>query len=258
MRIVDRYLLRQFVRTFVICFLSLTGLYIVCDLLTNLDTFLRCGRKVGAVLPFIVHYYSFKSILFFDQTSSILALISAMFTVAWIQRHNEMTALMSAGISRIRVVLPIIIAVAVVSVLAAANRELVMPRYRAELARRPQDPLGDHAEGLTACYDLKTGVLLGGRSTFADQLRIEAPEFILPPGLRDYGRRLTAENAYFKPAEGSHPNGYLFDGVHEPKNLDSRPSLSLRGEPVLITPHDAPTGSMRTNASWRATWTSTS
>jgi lipopolysaccharide export system permease protein len=240
MRIIDRYLLRQFVRTFIICFLSLTGLYVVCDLLTNLDVFLRCGRKAGAVLPFIAHYYGFKSILFFDQTSSVLALIAATFTVSWIQRHNEMTALMAAGIARIRVLLPIIVAVAVVSVLAAANREFVMPRYRTELARRPQDPAGDHPEELVPRYDPKTHVFLSGKSTFADKMRIESPEFDMPLGLRDYGRRIKAENAYFRPAEGSHPSGYLLDGVGEPTNLDSRPSLMLGGRAVLITPRDAP------------------
>ena len=188
MYIVDRYLLRQFVRTFAICFLSLTGLYVVIDLLTNLDVFVRCGRKVGAVLPVIVNYYRLKPILFFDQTSSVLALIAATFTVSWIQRHNEMTALMAAGVSRIRVLRPIIIAAIAICVLATVNREVVMPRYRTELARRPQDPSGDHAEEFRNQYDQKTGVFFTGKATFADQMRIDSPEFDLPFGLHDYGR----------------------------------------------------------------------
>ena len=83
-------------------------------------------------------------------------------------------------------------------------------------------------------------MFFNGKATFADQMRIDSPEFDLPFGLHDYGRRLTAQNAYYQPANGCHPNGYLFDGVSEPRNLDSRPSLLLRGEPVLITAHDAP------------------
>ena len=39
-------------------------------------------------------------------------------------------------------------------------------------------------------------------------------------------------------------------GVHEPKNLDTRPSLKLNDRPVLITPHDAPAGSSRTSVFW--------
>ena len=54
-------------------------------------------------------HYVYQSILFFDRTAGLLTLVSAMFTVTWIQRHNEMTALMAAGISRIRVVKPVIV-----------------------------------------------------------------------------------------------------------------------------------------------------
>ncbi len=47
MRIIDRYLLRQFVQTFLICFLSLVGIVIVFDLFTNLDEFVEAGKANG-------------------------------------------------------------------------------------------------------------------------------------------------------------------------------------------------------------------
>jgi lipopolysaccharide export system permease protein len=58
--------------------------------------------------------------------------------------------------------------------------------------------------------------------------------------LQQYGNQLTAANAYYKPAMDGRPGGYLLDGVREPKHLDTRPSLLLDGQPILITPHDAP------------------
>ncbi len=239
MFVIDRYLLRQFVQTFVICFLSLTGLYIVLDLFTNMDQFLRCGHKSGNVLSFIAQYYGYHTILFFNRTSGMLTLVSAMFTVAWIQRHNEMTALMASGVSRVRVLIPIIIAVAVVSLFSAANRELVIPRYRNEMSRRPQDPLGDMPQSLSSRYDYQTDVVLRGKNTFADHMRIEEPNFLLPATLADYGKQVMAENAYYVPPQGDRLGGYRFEGVREPKNLDTRPSLSLNGKAVLITPRDA-------------------
>jgi len=240
MRIMDRYLLRQFIQTFVICFLSLVGLFIIFDLFTNLEEFVTCGRKAGGVLPFIAEYYMYQTIMFFDRTGGVLALISAMFTVAWIQRHNEMTALMSVGVSRFRVLLPIIIAVGVISLLMAANREILMPRYRHELSRRPQDPSGSKPQSLGSRYDGRTNVALGGKCTYADDKRIEEPSFQMPTNLYDYGSRLAADNAYYRPPEGNHPGGYLFDGMRRPKNLNTRPSLRLNGERVLITPCDEP------------------
>ena len=44
MRIIDRYLLRQFVQTFLICFLSLTGVFVVFDAFTNMEAFMHCAK----------------------------------------------------------------------------------------------------------------------------------------------------------------------------------------------------------------------
>ncbi len=180
---------------------------------------------------FIAHYYAVPDhSVCSTAIGGLLALVSAMFTVSWIQRHNEMTALMAAGVSRIRVLLPIIVAVAVVSLILAANREILIPRYRHELSRRPQGSVGLQAAvaagrattaGPTFCW--------AASNSFADEQRIEEPHFrhaaeLCPPTAVD----LTADNAYYKPpanAQGDRPGGYLFEGVHRPKNLDSRPSL---------------------------------
>jgi lipopolysaccharide export system permease protein len=241
--IIDRYLLRQFVQTFLICFLSFTGLYIVIDLFTNLDQFQRCGQIVGSTLSFVAHYYGYRWILVFDLFSGTFALVSAMFTIAWIQRHNEMTALMAAGVSRIRVLAPIIAAVAVVGLLSVANRELLMPRYRGELSRKPQNPLGDKPESFKSRYDEQTNVLLGGKYAYAYQQRIEQPRFSLmqaAPALQKYGNQLSADSATYCPSQQNRPGGYLLEGVHEPRHLDTRESLYIDKQAVLITPHDAP------------------
>ncbi len=240
MRIIDRYLLRQFLWTFVICYVSLTGLYIVLDAFTNLEEFLRYAHKGGGVLAMMASHYSYRGIWFFDKFAGLLTLIAAMFTVTWIQRHNEMTALMSAGVSRVRVVAPVIGAAMVIAILAAANRELVIPRFREQLTRRPKDLVGEVAQNLHSQNDNRTGILFRGKATFADKKRIEKPDFLLPTSLSDYGRLLVAENAFYKPPEENRPGGYLLDKVKKPKHLDTQPSLELNGEPVIITPHDAP------------------
>jgi lipopolysaccharide export system permease protein len=240
MRIIDRYLLRQFLTTFLICFLSLMGLYVIIDCSTHIEDFLRCGEKMGGVLKFAGQYYSYKSFAVFDLLNGILVLISAMFTVSWLQRHNEMTALMMAGISRIRIVMPIIAAAVVISLLAAANREFIIPRFRDEMARRPQDLIGDQAQSLDPRYDNQTDVLISGKFTYAENKRIESPDFSMPAPLKRWGKHVLAENAYYQPPEGDRPGGYLFDKVREPKFLDTRSSLLLAGRPVLITPCDRP------------------
>ncbi|MDZ7617259.1 MAG: LptF/LptG family permease [Patescibacteria group bacterium] len=239
MRIIDRYMLRQFLKTFVVCYLSLTGLYIVFDAFTNLEEFIRCAEKAGGLLPLMATFYGYKAILFFDRTAGLLILVSAMFTVSWIQRHNEMTALLAAGIPRVRVVAPLLIAAVCIALLAAGNRELVISRFRDEMARTPNNLIGDKAQPLDARYDNQTDILMRGERTYSDRKRIENPNFLLPSNLRHYGKQIVGENAFYHPPEGARPGGYLFEKVSQPKNLDQRPSLELEGRPVVITPQDA-------------------
>ena len=239
MRIIDRYLLRQFLQTFLICFLSLTGIYVVFDAFTNLEAFLRFARG-SQLFKVIGTFYAFQSIYFFDRISSLLVLMSAMFTVAWIQRHNEMTALMAAGVSRIRIVAPVIVAAAAIAVLSAANRELLIPRCKDELAMRPADLHGHSGQELYPQYDNETDVLIRGKLVFPNELRIEKPDFLMPPALGDYGKQWTAENACYQPPAAGRPGGYLLTDIREPKNVQNKPSLSLDGKPVILTPRDRP------------------
>ena len=147
MNIIDRYLLRQFLQNFVICFLSLMGVYVVFDAFTKLEAFMSFAKGT-ALLKVMAVYYGYQSLFFFDRISALLVLMSAMFTMAWIQRHNEMTALMAAGISRIRVVAPVLVAAVVIVALAVVNREIVIPKFKDELAKRPSDLKGNVIEEL--------------------------------------------------------------------------------------------------------------
>ncbi len=240
MYILDRYLLRQFLQTFVICYLSLTGLYVIFDAFTQLDEFLRWAEKGGAGLFAIMGpYYFYRGVWFFDRTAGLLTLTAAMFTVTWIQRHQELTAIMSAGISRVRVVVPIVAAVVVISLLAAVNRELVIPRFREQLAVKPRDMAGNVGRKLTPRYDAQTDILLRGGASFADAKRIEKPDFLLPQSLDHYGKRLAAAEAFYLAPEANRPGGYLLKGVEEPRGLDLLPSLTLGGRPVIVTCRDA-------------------
>lgn len=238
MWIIDRYLLRQFLKTFLICFISLTGLFIVIDAFTHLDDFLRAGEKHGSLISVMGWYYAYRAVRFFDLMAGLLTLIAAMFTATWIQRHNEMTALMAAGVSRIRVVLPLISAAVVILILAAVIREALIPRFRAELVKWPRDLVNTTVRELQFQSDQNDVYFCGGK-TYADRQRIERPDFLLPSPLSDYGLHLRAAEAFYKPPQGDRPGGYLLCGVEQPKDLDKKPSLSLRGQPVIVTPLDA-------------------
>lgn len=238
MKLLDRYLLRQFVQIFVICFLSLMGLYLVIDLFGHLDNFSEQAKREGSLIKVICKYYGYQSIGFFDRTSGILAMISAMFTVTWLQRHQEMTAMLAAGISKFRIVRPLVLAAIVVSLLGMASRELLIPQIREELTRTTKDLGGTEARALEARFDGMTDILIGGEQTVALEQKILKPTFILPRALKKYGNQLVAREAVYLDATEQHPAGYLMVDVSAPSRIDQRQSLRLDEYEVVLTARD--------------------
>ena len=154
MRKIDRYLLRQFVQVFLICFISLAGLYTVIDAFGRLDDFTGGDRSAGEAAAVAARYYGLQSLGFFNKTSGVLTLIAAMFTITWIQRHNEMTALLAAGVPRLKVLTPVLLAAVGVALGAAALREFVLPGLRDELSLDSKDLAGDRTVDLQPRYDI--------------------------------------------------------------------------------------------------------
>ncbi len=234
--IIDRYLLRQFIQVLIICLLSLIGLYIVIDAFSHLDHFIDYAGKHGNLLKIMGEYYAYRAIAFFDRTSGVLTLVAVMFTVTWIQRHHEMTALLAAGITRTRVLRPVLLAAIGVSLAAAANRELVMPNIRDHLAVDSKNIGGDQESIMQSRFDSQTDILIGGDKIIPAQDKIVDPSLVLPRQLDQFGKQLTAKEAQYLPANGDRPSGYLLSGVTAPKALLKSPSMLLNGKPIITTP----------------------
>jgi lipopolysaccharide export system permease protein len=233
--IIDRYMLHQFVQVMVICFLSLIGLYIVIDAFGHLDHFVDYAEDHGSLVGVLVSYYTYRGIAFFDRTSGILTLIAVMFTVTWIQRHHEMTALLAAGITRTRVLRPVLVAAVCVSLAAAANREIVMPSIRGHLATDYKNLGGREQTLAQGRYDINN-VLIGGNKIVPSEQKILNAIFHLPRELSRHGKQINAAEAVFLPANGELPSGYLLTGVTSPKAMLKHPSLMIENAPVIITP----------------------
>lgn len=240
MTLFDRYLLHTFLRVLLVSFLSLTGLYIIIDLFGNLDELLTYAGREGSLAQVIASYYGARVLSFFDRTSSLLALLAAIFTITWFQRSNELTAVMAAGIPKYRVARPLVVASIGVALLAAANRELGLPPVRDKLCRNAQDWLGERAQRLTPRRDNRTRILLAGRATVAAERQILQPSFRLPATFASFGRQIVAATATYEPADSQHAGGYRLDGVLQPANLAELPTAQLDGQGVILTPRDHP------------------
>ncbi len=233
--LIDRYITRAQLHAFVIVFVSLAGLTFVVDAFTNIEEFIAHGAQSGGLWRVLAGYYGCRLISFFDATSPVIALASAMFALSWLERHNELTALLAAGISRWRIARPALVFAATVSMLAMANRELVLPRVRHEFSRNAQDLRGDAAHPFEARYDHRTEILFRGRTARMADCRIESPSLLLPPTLAEYGPQIDATAAVWQPAAEDRPAGYLLTGVIEPADIDRLEPVARDAPPAVLT-----------------------
>jgi lipopolysaccharide export system permease protein len=148
MRTLDRYLLRSFFFNYLISLFTMISLYVVLDLFVNFDEFTESKKAVWAVAWDIADYYLFNVPLYFSQLSGVITLFAACFTLARLQRANEMTAVLASGTSLYRLAAPIVVAGFLMNVLLVANYELVLPRVAPKVARNRDDVEG------TRVYDL--------------------------------------------------------------------------------------------------------
>jgi lipopolysaccharide export system permease protein len=128
MKILDRMLFFAFLRAYCICLTSTLSLYIILDMFNNLDDFGVKAKDFFDVLRNIISYYSYRSVQYYDRLCEAIAMLAAVFTIAWMQRNNEVLPVLSAGVSTHRILLPILAGTAVMLGLGIANQELVIPR----------------------------------------------------------------------------------------------------------------------------------
>jgi len=95
MRILDRYILKSIVLTFFSCIFVFLFLYVVIDLLSNLDEIL----KHQATLMLLARYYLSYLPIMFVQVSPFACLLSSVYTFAKLNHNNEIIAMRSSGLS---------------------------------------------------------------------------------------------------------------------------------------------------------------
>ncbi|MGD2019343.1 MAG: LptF/LptG family permease [Planctomycetota bacterium] len=107
----DRYVASHFVRSYLLAMLLMTGLFMVIDMASNLDDYLETwedgSSAPGSVLAL---YYLFNLPYLFLQVAPFITLIAGMFTVAKLLKAREVTAVLGAGISARRMLLPVFLA----------------------------------------------------------------------------------------------------------------------------------------------------
>lgn len=161
MRILDQQRYWAFAKAYVICFTSFIGLYVVIDAFTNFDEFLNITRDTSRLFGLIGRFYAIRSTAIYDRLCGVISLMAAVFTVTWMQRDNELIAMLAAGISSQRVIRPVLVSAVLVNVLAIFNQELVIPRFAGDLQKTHGDDGESEVVMLSSRRDFNDIVVLG-------------------------------------------------------------------------------------------------
>lgn len=214
---IDRYLLFLYSRVFLICLLTLSGLLIVIQLFTNLDELIAYGKVRGSFALGLAEYFSPYMLNIYDRMCGFLTLLATMFVISWLYRTHEMTALLAAGISKGRILRPILVLSGILILVAAVSRELLVPRYSTMLSKTPQELLGESIRPIRPTEDVEMGILIAGKNLQPATMSINLPIFRFLGPASTVTQQITGLSAKFLEGDETHPAGYL---VLEPKSAD--------------------------------------
>jgi lipopolysaccharide export system permease protein len=215
LKLIDRQLIHSYLKSYIVCLVSMIGLYIVIDLFNNLEDLTQHTDDLAGAARHIARYYGYMSLHIFDRLSEAIVLVAAMFTIAWLQRNNELLPQLSAGVSTRRVIRPVLLSACALVLVNVANQELLIPRLRPVIR---DDPNGDKTVAVKPTYDGNGIHLEGSTATRRDQcvrdLTCTIPETIANGSLVVL---FAKEAHYVPPGEGRHTGGWLLTHTKQPE-----------------------------------------
>jgi LPS export ABC transporter permease LptG len=121
--ILDRYVLREFLKVLALVLISVVVLFIIVDY----NELSRAVRRNHIAASTLLTYYRFQIFTVLNWTLPISVLVATLVTFAMLAKNNEVTAVKSNGVSLYRVGVPIVAVAVLISVLAYLLLDFVLP-----------------------------------------------------------------------------------------------------------------------------------
>jgi lipopolysaccharide export system permease protein len=219
--VLDRLLIFGYVKSYLICLISMLSLYIVVDLFMNVNEFAHVNDGLGPFLRHIGIYYAARSTTIFDRLAEMIVLLAAMFTIAWVQRNNELLPQLSAGVSTQRIVRPVLLSACAMLFLTVLNQELLIPRLGHVLALNRDDPNGERDLKVGSGYEANRIFIRGDVGNRKDMLvrgfHCNIPQSVTPGNIVNLHAK---EARYIPPVEGKSRSGGWMLTDTQPRELE--------------------------------------
>ncbi len=124
MKQIDKYIVKSYLFSLIVCLISLIGLYVVIDLFQKIDNFLK---KKDDLLPMILEHYAWQIPFNLLQFLPIVTLVAAILTLTRLAKNNELAPMKGAGIPIHRVLLPMFLIAFAISGMIVLLQEWVIP-----------------------------------------------------------------------------------------------------------------------------------
>ncbi|HKJ68568.1 MAG TPA: LptF/LptG family permease [bacterium] len=112
LKILDKYLLRKFIVLFIYSMIAFLAIFLVIDLVENIDKFIDAGLTRQQVLT----YYLLNVPFFISTALPMSMLIATVFSIGTLAKNNELTAMKSTGVSLYRIAAPVLLLATLISV----------------------------------------------------------------------------------------------------------------------------------------------
>lgn len=244
MKILDRYIAKNFLIGYAIAFCVLIGLRVVIDLFIGLDEFVENLDQEGLVnvLKYVAEYYALQMSLYFKDFASMITVVAAAFSLGRLIRNNELIAIMASGISLKRVAVPILFLSIFFASLLVIDQEWIIPRISHKLVKDKDDIPGQEQYDVWLITD-GNGSLFYASAFDVNTASLEEPCIIMreqiKPGLWKVKGRISADRAVYN-HDKSHwdfVNGRLVvpDSMRGFERIESyaSPNLEPRNIPVM-------------------------
>jgi LPS export ABC transporter permease LptG len=121
--IIDRYILREFLKILLLVLVSVTALFVIVEY----TEMARDIRENGIAASTLLRYFRFQIFTVLNWSLPISVLVATLVTFGILAKNNEITAIKSGGISLYRVAAPILAVAVVISLLAYLILDFVLP-----------------------------------------------------------------------------------------------------------------------------------
>ncbi|RZD14723.1 MAG: YjgP/YjgQ family permease [Candidatus Acidulodesulfobacterium ferriphilum] len=110
-KILQRYLLAEFLKYLAVALLSLAAFYIVVDFISNIGAFTKHSPDAG----YVILYFLYKLPEIIYRVLPLSALLSTLLTITFLNKNNEIMPVKSSGLSMFKFFMPLILTGIIIS-----------------------------------------------------------------------------------------------------------------------------------------------